>query len=59
MKEIEVLVLGKVFLGKNTGNSVANPFSRNKGLPSPSIAYLKKKSACDCIDRAFFEKMGC
>lgn len=59
MKEIEVLVLGKVFLGKNTGNSVANPFPRKKGLPSPSIAYFLEKIGLRLRRQGFFEKMGC
>lgn len=54
MKEIEVLVLGKVFLGKNTGNSVANPFPRKKGLPSPSIAYFLEKIGLRLRRHGFF-----
>lgn len=54
MKKIEVLALGKVFWGKNTGNSVANPFPRKKGLPSPSIAHFLEKIGLRLRRQGFF-----
>ena len=60
MKEIEVLVLGKVFLGKNTGNSVANPFPRKKRASEPvDCLFFRKNRLAIASTGLFLKKMGC
>lgn len=55
MKEIEVLVLGKVF-GEKTPETLSLTHFLVKRASEPVDCLFLEKSACDCVDRAFLKK---